>query len=74
MAVESKFLGDSKERHWNFPCLALADTKKIVLFRENGKGTIVTGLPSEIGYFSNSWNMDNFTPLSPSESITLRNV
>lgn len=44
-----------------FPRLMISEDNKVVLFRELGKGTIIdSAVESEIGIYSESFNMEMF--------------
>jgi len=67
-AIESKV-------EWNFPCLGRINSgKDILLFTKESDGTVIVNYVYELGEHCLTWRMEGFTPLSPSESITLRNV
>ena len=73
MAVESNHNKASEVKvEWNFPCLAEGKAGTIVFFYKNAHGIVVG--KQKLGMYCENWDMSMFTPLSPSESITLRNV
>ena len=75
MAVESTHDKERKNKvEWNFPCLGKASDGEVVLFEKAKSGTVVVAVLFQLGLYYNDWEMCEFTPLSPSESITLRNV
>ncbi len=60
---------------WQFPCLGkLNSARDILLFTKKSVGTVIVNDVYELGEHCLTWRMEGFTPLSPSESITLRNV
>ena len=50
-------------------------TGVIILFEKDGCGTVVVSTLEQqpLGHHSNSWVMSYFTPLPPTESVTLQN-
>jgi len=81
MAVEVKVIkscGSSVivESIRQYPYIGVAKTGNAVLFTRKDTGTtIVASKNSKLGtYLEQGWDESYFTPLSPSESITLRNV
>ena len=73
MAVEAKFNQVPKGEK-KYPYLGKAENGQIVFFCSEKNGMNVNGIGCSMGHVTNVWNEDAFTPLSPSESITLRNV
>lgn len=73
MAVEAKVEGENIRRP-EYPYLGKAETGQVILFTSETSGFNVNGVVSPIGSHSYSWNEAVFTPLSTSESVTLRNV
>ena len=77
MAVESKLHSEKIESKKNYPYLGKASSGKVVMFTGNSCGFVVEkGIGHDpIGFYSSTgWDEKEFTPLSPYESITLRNV
>lgn len=66
---------EPKEIEWKFPCLGKSKMGKVVLFRCRKEGTFLTGNSTAhaVGSYRDDWDMDSFTPLPSSESITLQN-
>ena len=73
MAVEVK-LSKSRDVKREYPYLAIHADGGITLFTYKETGFNVNGVFYKVGYYCTMWLEDVFTPLSPSESITLRNV
>ena len=72
MAIEVK-VNVAKEGKREYPYLGRTTTGLIVLFEAKCCGTNVNGITSKMGLYSINWAEHDFTPLSPSESITLSN-
>ena len=76
MAVEAK-LSKLDNGSPNYPYLGKSSkTGAIVYFTDDSVGVCVFSEDEadEVGLNTSDWKMHLFTPLSPSESITLRNV
>lgn len=73
MAVEFK-LEKNTEQQRSYPYLGKAKNGQIVFFGSEKKGMNLNGIGCQIGHITDVWNEGAFTPLPPSESITLRNV
>lgn len=73
MAVEARLI--SEKLKTAYPYLGNSNGM-IVYFVAPEQGVCVkgNGHPFNDGDYHERWNEDNFTPLSPSESVTLRNV
>lgn len=58
-----------------YPCLMVTEEGKVVLFNAHEEGTVLvsTNNMQPIGRYSENWIMRYFTPLPPTESITLQN-
>lgn len=69
MAVEVKVNGEQEVKR-EYPYLGRHCNGQVVLFLDNNYGTLLIG--GHI-HHSNNWLENKFTPLSPSESITLGN-
>jgi hypothetical protein len=67
-----------QEAEWSYPCLGkFHDSELIVLFTTHMNGVIVNADPRldrQVGQSATDFIMENFTPLSPEESVTLRNA
>ena len=77
MAVEVTLNIDETNKKRNYPWLGRHDSGTVVFFYEPKRGTIVSASPTQpyfLGCYSQEWDESGFTPLSPYESITLRNV
>ena len=74
MAVESKLIGEKIDANRKYPYLGKASNGEVVLFIASNTGTCIVNVNNKLGEVSNAWREQSFTPLSPSESITLRNV
>lgn len=69
---------DKKEAPLKYPCLKVHHGDGIVvLFTEPRQGTVVKGSPDKeargtlrLGYFSSSWNEENFVPFYGTLSLT----
>lgn len=73
MAIEVEMCGEQEVRR-EYPYLARHENGAVVLFTKKKTGVCVKQGPTdEIGVFSKEWFELDFTPLSPSESITLSN-
>lgn len=56
-----------------YPCLMVSEEKRIVLFHEEKSGILFSD-PSgfhPVGYYSNLWVMDSFTPLPTDQIVTV---
>lgn len=73
MAIEVEVSGTPQEVEREYPYLGRGVRGSVVLFRCENCGTFVAGERYAIGHSSDNWDEDAFTPLSPSETITLRN-
>ena len=63
------------QKEIKYPCLMVAIDGEVVLFSAERKGTkvIANGNFEPVGYYYERWDMRFFTPLPPTESITLQN-
>jgi hypothetical protein len=73
MAIEVKVSGTPQTVKRDYPYLGRHKEGDVVLFRCENCGTCVDGDGYPVGHTSDAWNEDAFTPLPPSETITLRN-
>lgn len=73
MAVEVTLNIDETNKKRNYPYVGRHDDGQVVFFVGENSGVSLTKDTIKIGN-PFVWNEDVFTPLSPSESITLRNV
>jgi hypothetical protein len=73
MAIEVKVSGKPQKVKRDYPYLGRHEEGIVVLFMCKNCGTCVDGDEYPVGHTSDGWNEDAFTPLSPSETITLRN-
>jgi hypothetical protein len=73
MAIEAKVIGTPQTVKRDYPYLGMHKEGTVVLFRCDNCGTCVGGDQYPVGHTSDAWNELNFTPLSPSETITLSN-
>lgn len=69
MAIEVQVKREKEVRR-EYPYLGRHGSGMVVLFLDNNSGILLIG--GHI-HHSNNWLEDKFTPLSPSESITLSN-
>jgi len=78
MAVEVVLnIDEHGKKKMGYPWLGRHDSGMIVFFHEPRRGAIVAASamqPDFLGFYGQEWDESEFTPLSPSESITLRNV
>ena len=72
MAIEVK-VNEVKERKREYPYLGRWSDGLVVLFCHTNTGTAIDGTGWPVGSYTDKWAEDEFTPLSPSESITLSN-
>lgn len=72
MAIEVKVNGEQEVKR-EYPYLGKGYTGQVVLFIKERTGTNVNGIGCVLGHCSDDWAERSFTPLSPSESITLSN-
>jgi hypothetical protein len=70
MAVEVKESGTSEK---TYPYLGKSAQGQVVLFFKAGEGTNLNGIGCIIASYGKGFNESAFTPLSPSESITISN-
>jgi len=61
---------EEKEQELKYPCL-MQSKERIVLMTKQGYGTVVVGYP--LGYYNDTWIMDDFTPLNTNAQIILSN-
>lgn len=54
-----------EEVKWNYPCLGKSHTGRIVLFKSDGVGTVLSSkdMPGDVGNYSLMWDMECFTPI-----------
>lgn len=58
---------------WKFPCLGKNDSGMIVLFAADQIGIVIKPKEWHVGYQCETWQMQYFTPLPSTESVTLQN-
>ena len=74
MAIESKVSGTPQKVKREYPYLGRHEEGTVVLFTKPEIGTcVVQSAVDNLGDWSEIWDEDAFTPLSTSETITLRN-
>lgn len=64
------------QKEIKYPCLMVAnETGVIVLFESPKCGMVVSSTPrsQSVSHYSKVWDMSYFTPLPPTESVTLSN-
>ena len=77
MAVESKLSNaEPIVEKPKYPYIGISKDGKgeSILFTSEGKGFWMRGETFKVGTHCDHWEESQFIPLSPSESITLRNV
>lgn len=74
MAIEAKVSGTPQEVKRDYPYLGRHEDGTVVLFTGEEEGVcVVLSTFYNIGFWSDTWKEDSFTPLSTSETITLSN-
>lgn len=74
MAIEVEVKGKASEPKREYPYLGINEYGCVVLFFSKEKGTVVRGTdPYAVGYNADDWIERKFTPLSPSETVIIRN-
>ena len=73
MAVEVTIEGEIKQDKREYPYVGRHEDGQLVFFVGEHKGVSLTENTIKVGD-QFSWNEDVYLPLSPSESVTLRNV
>lgn len=72
--IEATIENEQNNGGWDYPCLGISESGRVVLFAEEGVGTeIVRGSQGSrgIGTHAIDWGMEWFSPLKG--SITLEN-
>ena len=72
MAIEVK-VNEAKEVKREYPYLGKLEDGDVVLFIRKGVGVNLRCAVRVVVEYRTDWNEESFTPLSPSESITLSN-
>ena len=75
--MKAEFVDQSqKEQEWKFPCLGIGnDGWDLVLFAKNNEGVVIANPHRirEIGFYSCSWDMEDFKPIPTSQKVILQN-
>lgn len=75
MAVEVFLnIDEQGKKKAQYPYIGRSDAGNVVLFTCEKTGVNLNVAFYELGHYSKEWQESLFTPLSPSESITLRNA
>lgn len=75
MAVEVVLnIDEEGKKKAQYPYIGRSGAGNIVLFTSDSTGVNLNVAFYELGHYSTDWQESLFTPLSPSESITLRNA
>lgn len=70
--MKTEIIEQEQQTEWKFPCLGKHRVGELViLFTGNGEGTILIPLDgkTDVGYYSNGWAIDSFTPITEPTTI-----
>lgn len=74
MAIEVEVSGTPQEVKREYPYLGRHANGTVVFFTGRNTGvSLIAGTNDYVGDYDMDWNEGGFTPLYPSETITLRN-